>query len=129
MLGDAGTGGDDSKAGIAVVIAAAIGGLALGSDGPDGSGPRETVSSLFDAVSGFGPIILLVALGVPLMRRRLWEGYWRFLPLGLGLGMIPALAVGIILEVAFGERYLEVPLVAIGSAWMVVGYRLRRAPA
>ena len=53
-------------------------------------------------------------------------GYWRFLPLGLGLGMIPALAVGTILEIAFGERYLKVPLVAIGSAWMLLGYRLRR---
>lgn len=35
--------------------------------------------------------------------------------------MIPALAVGIILESAFSERYLEVPLVAIGSAWMLLG--------
>ena len=63
-----------AKAGIALVIAAAMGGLALGSDGPDGSGPREAVSSLFDAVSGFGPIILLVGLGVPLMRRRHGDG-------------------------------------------------------
>ena len=118
-----------AKAGIAVVIAAAFGGLALGSDGPDGSGSQEALSSLFDVVSGFGPIILLVGLGVPLMRRRLWEGYWRFLPIGLGLGMIPALAVGTILAIAFGERYLEVPLVAIGGAWMVIGYRLKRSPA
>ena len=78
---------------------------------------------------GSRPIILLVGLGVPLMGRRLWRGYWRFLPLGLGLGMIPALAVGTILEIAFGERYLKVPLVAIGSAWMLLGYRLRRVLA
>ena len=116
-----------AKAAIALVIAAALGGLALGSDAADGTGPREAVSSLFDAVSGFGPIILLVGLGLPLMRQRLWEGYWRFLPLGLGLGTIPALAVGVVLETALHELYLEVPLVAIGSAWMLLGYRMRIA--
>ena len=114
-----------AKAGIALVIAAAVGGLALGSDGPEGSGLRETLSSMFDVVSGFGILILLVGLGLPLMRRRLWDGCWRFLPLALGLGFIPALAVGTILEAAFGERYLEIPLMVMGGGWVLLGYRLR----
>ena len=119
-----------AKAAIVLVIAAAVGGLALGSDGPDASGLRGALSSMFDVVSGFGVLILLVGLGLPLMRRRLWEGCWRFLPLALGLGFVPAIAVGVILEAAFGERYLEIPLVVLGSGWVLLGYRLRPvAPA
>ena len=114
-----------AKAGIALVIGAAVGSLALGSDGPDSSGLREALSSMFDAVSGFGILILLVGLGLRLMRRKLWDGFWRFLPLALGLGFIPALAVGIILGEAFGERYLEIPLVVMGGGWVLLGYRLR----
>ena len=113
-----------AKAGIALVITAAAVGLAL-PNGPEGSALREALSSLVDVVSGFGILILLVGLGFPLMRQRLWEGYWRFLPLALGLGFIPALAVGIMLEAAFGERYLEIPFIVMGSGWVLLGYRLR----
>ena len=78
---------------------------------------------MFGAVSGFRILILLVGLGFPLMRRRLWEGRRRFLPLALGPGFIPAVAAGIILEAAFGERYLEIPLMVmgggrLGAAWV-----------
>ena len=114
-----------AKAGIALVIAAAVVGLALASDGPEGSALRDALSSLVDVVAGFGVLILLVGLGLPLMRRRLWDGYWRFLPLALGLGFIPALAVGIILGEAFGERYGEIPLVVMGAGWVLLGNRLR----
>ena len=81
---------------------------------------------MFGGVSGFRILILLVGLGFPLMRRRLWEGRWKSLPLALGPGFIPALALGIILEAAFGERYLEIPLIVMGSGWVLLGYRLAR---
>lgn len=114
-----------ATAGIALVIASGVGSLALGSDGPGGSGLREALSSTFDVISGFGIPILLVGLGLPLMRRRLWDGRWRLLPLALGLGLVPAIAVGVVLEVAFGERYLEIPLIVVGAGWVLLGYRLR----
>ena len=101
-----------AKAGIALVIAAGVGGVALGAD------PLEGFALL-------GVLILLVGLGVPLMRRRLWDGTWRFLPVALGLGFIPAIAIGGLLEAAFGERYLEIPLIAVGGGWVLLGYRLR----
>ena len=59
------------------------------------------------------------------MRRRLWDRTWRFLPLALGLGFIPAIAIGGLLEAAFGERYLEIPLIVVGAGWVLLGYRLR----
>ena len=46
------------------------------------------------------------------------------LPFALGVGLIPALIVGIILEIALGERYLEIPLVLIGLVWVLIGYQL-----
>ena len=61
-----------AKAGIALVIAAAVVGLAL-PEGAEESALREALSSLVDVVAGFGVLILLVGLGLPLMRRRLWD--------------------------------------------------------
>jgi hypothetical protein len=101
-----------AKAGIALVIAAGVVGVALGSDGLEGG-------------ALLGVLILLVGLGFPLMRRRRWDGAWRFLPVALGLGLIPAFAIGGLLEAAFGERYLELPLVVVGAGWVLLGYRLR----
>jgi hypothetical protein len=109
---------------IALVLAAAIGGLALDDEG----GPvwEQVVSSLMDVVAGLGPLVLLVFLGFPVLRRHIWPGPWRILPLALGFGYIPAIAVGAVLGSAMGERYGEVSLVVIGVAWMLIGYRLFR---
>lgn len=105
-----------------LVIIAAAGGLLLDDD--SGVALEETTSSLLDVVSGLGPIMLLLVLGFPIKRRYLWPGRWRFLPLVLGFGIIPAIAVGVILEGALGERYLEIPLVIIAAGWIALGYRM-----
>ena len=49
----------------------------------------------------------------------------RFVPFVFGLGFIPAIIIGIIFESTLGERFLEVPLIFIGMAWVLIGYRLR----
>jgi hypothetical protein len=107
---------------IVLALVAAVGGLAIDDEG-EGS-KYEVISSLFDVISGLGPVVVLILLGLPIFRRRLWSPGWRYLPLGLGLGFIPALIVGAILESAFGERYLEIPLVVIGVAWILFAYPL-----
>lgn len=48
------------------------------------------------------------------------------LPLALGLVTLPALLVGGLVAEIFGERVLEVPLLALGIAWVVLGVELSR---
>ena len=108
---------------IALVLITALGGLMIEEDGSEGS-TSEIISSLFDLIAGLGPVVVLIVLGLPIFRLRLWPSGWRVLPLGLGIGFIPALIVGALLEATLGERYLEIPLVAIGVAWMMIAYPL-----
>lgn len=48
------------------------------------------------------------------------------LPLVLGLVTVPALLIGGLAAELIGERALEVPLVALGAAWIALGVRLSR---
>ena len=111
---------------IVLVFVTAIGGLTLEEDG--GSDLEGAISSLFDVIAGLGPVALLVALGLPIFRKQLWPGRWRLLPISLGAAIIPAIAIGVVLETVIGERALEVPLAAIGAGWMLIGYGLWKTP-
>ncbi len=89
-----------------------------------GTAVNEGLSSLFDVVAGLGPMALLIYLGRLVMITRSLAGSWRFLPVALGLGTIPALIVGAILEATLGERFLEIPLLVIGLAWILTGHQM-----
>jgi hypothetical protein len=108
---------------IGLIFVSASGGLLIVEE--EGVGSKlEVVSSLFDVVSGLGPMVLLIILGLPIFKQRLWSSGWRYLPLGLGISFIPTVIVGAILEESFGERYLEIPLIFIGIAWVLIAYPL-----
>lgn len=75
------------------------------------------------AMAGANLLILvgLVTAGLSLGRRLEAR-----LPLVLGLVTVPALLVGGLAAELMGERALELPLVALGAAWMVLGVQLSR---
>lgn len=75
------------------------------------------------AMAGANLLILvgLVTAGLSLGRR-----LGARLPLVLGLVALPALLVGGLAAELMGERALELPLVALGAAWMVLGVQLSR---
>ena len=66
-------------------------------------------------------LVGLVSAGLSL-HRQLKES----LPLALGLVTIPALLAGGLAAALVGERALELPLVALGAAWMVLGVLFAR---
>ena len=109
---------------IVLVAVSAVASMALGPDGSGGLESDEPLSSLLDVFSGLGPVAALIILGIPIVKRRLWSNKWRYLPLALGVGTLPALIVGVILEATLGERYLEASLLLIGAAWAALGYGL-----
>lgn len=75
------------------------------------------------AMAGANLLILvgLVTAGLSLRRRM-----GAHLPLLLGLFTFPALVIGGLAAELIGERALEVPLVALGLAWIALGIRLSR---
>ena len=86
------------------------------------------VSEAIDVLFG-GPLLTLFVLGGSVARYGLWPGKWRYLPLALGLSVVPVVIIGGVLETAFGERYLEVPLLAHALGWLFLAYALlRRSP-
>jgi peptidoglycan/LPS O-acetylase OafA/YrhL len=65
----------------------------------------------------------LVLLGVAVRQADALPGRWRSLPLAMGAGAVPLVMIGGILE-KLNERLLEIPIVALGLAWMALGYAL-----
>jgi hypothetical protein len=114
LTGKAKTGG---RTVVAVIFGAALVGLVL----PDYG---EAVSSATEVVAGLLPTAVLISTGVLMRRRSVWAWPWRDLPFILGASIIPSVIVGAILETALGERYLEIPLLAVSVGWMLLGYRL-----
>ena len=75
------------------------------------------------AMAGANLFVLvgLVTAGLSLARRLQAR-----LPLVLGLVTVPALLVGGLAAELMGERALELPLVALGAAWLVLGFQISR---
>ncbi len=73
-----------------------------------------------------GPLLTLLILGGSVARYELWPGKWPYVPLALGLSVVPMVIIGGVLETAFGERYLEVPLLAHALGWALLAYALLR---
>jgi hypothetical protein len=81
-----------------------------------GAGPAEGFSP-WTLAAVVAILAALVLLGVPTVRRRVLPGRTAWLPLLLGLGTFPLLAVGGALE-TFDERFLEVPLAVLALGWL-----------
>ncbi|MFD2090727.1 hypothetical protein [Blastococcus deserti] len=86
------------------------------------------VTSVPTAVTGTGMAVAhlavlagLTRVGVELRRQR-----GDVLPLVLAVVTVPAVAAGGALSALAGERALEVPIVALGFCWAVLGVRLLR---
>jgi hypothetical protein len=94
------------------------GGSAFG--GSDGA-----VSSAFAVVAGFAPIIGLLMVGLAARRTRSLSKRTRTVSLVIGLGFIPLLVVGGILE-SVNERLLEVSLILLAGAWMTLGIAMQQ---
>jgi NADH:ubiquinone oxidoreductase subunit K len=65
----------------------------------------------------------LVLLGIAARRVEALTGRWRSLPLAIGAAAIPLMMVGGILG-TLDERLLEIPILALGLAWIALGYAL-----
>ena len=93
------------------------------------TGSTVTVLTPSITLSALGTFVSLVLLGVPVRRARALPGWRRNLPLLIGVGAIPALAVGGLLEL-MRTHLIEVSTVAIGLGWVALAVALRRvAPA
>ena len=85
-------------------------------------------SAMFEFATGL-PLLTLLVLGGSVARHRLWPGKWRYAPLALGLSVVPVIIIGGVLETMFGERYLEIPLLAHAIGWVFLSYGLVRKNA
>lgn len=86
------------------------------------------IIALPDVITGTGAgaaaLLTLLALGVGGSEVRRQQG--ALLPLVVAVATIPALVVGGLLATVAGERTLEVPIVALGAAWVAIGLSLLR---
>jgi hypothetical protein len=81
----------------------------------------ELVDAAAMATANVGVLACLVLAGLSLRR-----GRGAHLPLFLGVATVPALLLGGLAAALFGERALEVPLVALGAGWVALGIQLFR---
>jgi hypothetical protein len=75
----------------------------------------------FIVLAGLGPFVGLVLLGIATLRAKVMLAPWSALPLVMGVGAVPLMVVGGILELV-SERLVEVPIVLLGFAWVLLGY-------
>ncbi len=71
----------------------------------------------------------LVLLGIAVRRVGALPGRWRWLPLSMGVAGLPLMVMS---EVALfpddgRSRLLELPLVVLGLAWVMLGWRISRS--
>lgn len=112
-------------AGIAELAAVlSVLGLFLGPPDWQPTGSTVTVLSPWITLAALGAFVSLVLLGVPVRRVRALPGWSRNLPLLIGAGAIPVLAVGGLLEI-LRTHLIEVSTVVIGLGWVALGVALR----
>ena len=88
----------------------------------------DEVTSLPAMVTGAGMALaqLCVVVSLAVAGVQLRRGRRAVLPLALAIGTVPAILVGGLLMAVLGERALEIPLLALGSAWIALGAYLAR---
>ncbi len=92
---------------------------------------RDAVLALFAliALTGLSIIASLVLLGIAVRRVGALPGRWRSFPLSMGVAAFPLMVMS---EVALfpddgRSRLLELPLVVLGLAWVMLGWRISRS--
>lgn len=80
-----------------------------------------TLLTPFIVLAGFGPFAGLVLLGIVTLRVKAMPAPFSALPLVMGVGAVPLMLVGGILELV-NERLFELPIVLLGFAWVLLGY-------
>lgn len=68
-------------------------------------------------------------VGLSALRRRALVGPWRWVPFGVGVAAVPLFIAFGLASNFLGERWLEVPVVAVGLAWIAFGVSLIRGEA
>lgn len=90
------------------------------------TGSTVTVLTPWITLSVLGTYVSLVLVGVPVRRARALPGWSRNLPLLIGVGAIPVLVVGGLLELV-RAHLIEVSTVVIGLGWVALAVALSRA--
>lgn len=90
---------------------------------------------LISALAGFGWLLGLLLVGIPVWQTHALPGKWRMIPLLLAVSSFPLLIVfSILAEVLdlapdLAERMIEIPLVLIGLIWVGLGRVMVSIPA
>ncbi len=86
--------------------------------------PSDVLLGVLIALTGLSTFIGLLLLGLAARSTDALPERWRNLPAAMGIAAIPAMTVvGGVLE-AIHERLLEVPIVAFGIGWALLGFVL-----
>ena len=112
---------------LALAVAAIISAIASTwlSGGSAFGGSDGAMSSAFMLVAGIAPVVGLLIVGLAARRTRNLSRRTRTVSLFIGLGFIPLLVMGGILETV-NERLLEVPLILLAGAWMGLGVAMQQ---
>ena len=101
----------------AVALFAGVYGLAVGD-------PSEVVLGIAIALCSLATVVGLVLLGLSARAVGALPPRWRSLPFVMGVVAIPAMTILAGVLEAIHERLLELPIVAYGVAWIIVGVLL-----
>lgn len=94
------------------------------------TGTAITEIELISALAGFGWLLGLLLVGIPVWRRKALPGKWRYLPFSMGIVSFPLIilfaTIGEVstLEVDLAQRLIEIPLVLIGLGWIGLGWQM-----
>lgn len=124
-----GSGGRAGRVGGALAVIAAVCGLssllvrAVGGEGVVPSEDEVTVLTPFISAAALGVLAALIALGTAVRRTGSLAPGFRSLPLAIGLGALPLLMLGGLLE-SVDERLFELPIALLGLGWVALGVAL-----
>jgi hypothetical protein len=106
--------------GIAAAVAVAIG-LALTALLAVVHNPADVVTSLAAATMALATVVSLLLLGAACRRSHGLPAPWARLPWVMGVAIVPSVTVIGGVLAAIHERLLELPIVAYGVAWVILG--------
>jgi hypothetical protein len=109
--------------GTAAAVAATVG-LALLAVFAVVDDPPEVVTSLAAVTMGLATLVSLLVLGAACRRTQGLPAPWGRLPWVMGVALLPSMTVIGGLLAALHERLLELPVVAYGVAWVILGYAM-----
>ena len=109
--------------GTAAAVAVTIG-LALTTILAVVDNPADAVTSLAAATMALATVVSLLLLGAACRRSHGLPAPWARLPWVMGVAIVPSVMVIGGLLAAIHERLLELPIVAYGVAWVILGYAM-----